>query len=185
MGNLQFPQFASSPENLNLSDAQRWYAVHTRSRHEKKVAAELLARGIKTFVPTGQEVHRWSDRSKSIEVPLFPCYAFVYATITAEVHAIVSRHPSVFRWIGCQGQPSPIHEEEIGVIQTVLRSGAPVWPHAFVKVGERVRIRGGSLDGVEGVLIGQKNGRKLVVSIEIVQRSIAISLHDYELEPVA
>jgi transcription antitermination factor NusG len=167
------------------ADVPQWYALHTRARHEKKVAAALLERGIKAFVPVGREVHRWSDRSKVVESPLFPCYAFVHATITAEMQSAVSRHPSVFRWIGCQGQPSPIAEEEMGMIQNVLRSGLPVGPHAFVKVGERVRIRGGSLDGVEGVLIGHKEGRKLLVSVELVQQSVAISLSGYELELAA
>jgi transcription antitermination factor NusG len=167
---------------VGTTDVQRWYAVHTRAKHERRVAAELQKRGIKTFVPVVPEVHRWSDRRRVVEVPLFPCYAFVCTAIVSEVQIIALRHPSVLRVIGFQGRPSPIPDEEILTIQTVLCSGVPVGPHAFVQAGERVRIRGGSLDGVEGVLIGNAVDRKLVVSVELVGQSVAVSLQNYELE---
>jgi transcription antitermination factor NusG len=178
-------QYGSSGATFKPEDVPHWYAVHTRARHEKRFAAELQERGIHTFVPVAREVHRWSDRSKVIEVPLFPCYAFIRAVLDPDVNAAVVQHPSALRWIGYQGRPSAIPEEEICAIQTVLRSGVSIGQHPFVKIGERVRIRGGSLDGVEGVLIEHKNDRKLVVSIEAVGKSVAISLHNYELERVA
>jgi transcription antitermination factor NusG len=168
-----------------LADTAHWYAIHTRAKHEKRVAAELQERGIVTFVPVSREAHRWSDRIRVLEVPLFPCYAFVSVASVAEVQATVLQHPSVLRWIGCKGRPSPIPEAEIVALQTVLRSGVPVGPHAFVNVGERVRIRGGSLDGVEGVLIEDGDERKLVVSVDLVGKSVSISLHNYDLERAA
>lgn len=179
------PGLSFANAKLNPDDVPHWYAVHTRAKHEKRFAAELQEKGIHTFVPVAREVHRWSDRSKVIIVPLFPCYAFICAVLNSDVNAAVVRHPSVLRWIGYQGHPSPIPDEEICSIQTVLKSGVPVGQHPFVKLGERVRIRGGSLDGVEGVLIGHKNDRKLVVSVEAVGQSVAISLYNYELEQVA
>lgn len=182
MQNVQLPL---SDATLTATATQHWYAIHTRAKHEKKVAAELQDRGVETFLPVSREVHRWSDRVRVLEVPLFPCYVFVSTTIIAEVQSTVLQHPSVLRWIGFQGRPSPIPEEEILAIQTVLRSGVPVGPHAFVKFGERVRIRGGSLDGVEGVLIGNGDERKLVVSVELLGQSVALSLHNYELERFA
>ena len=182
---LRDEQFGRFVAKSKAVDVPRWYAIHTRAKHEKRVAAELKDRGIDVFVPVAREVHRWTDRRKVIETPLFPCYAFVCVALVPEVQAAVTQHPSVLRWIGCQGHPSPIPEEEISAIQSALRSGIPVKPHPFVKFGERVRIRGGSLDGVEGVLIGNKDDRKLVVSIETVGRSVAISLHNYELERAA
>lgn len=166
------------------ADSKRWYAIHTRSKHEKRVGAELLEKGIQTFVPIVRETHRWSDRKKVVEIPLFPCYAFVCVTLEADVQSAALRQPGVLRWVGCQGRPTPIPEEEIVAIQTVLRSGAPVGPHTFVKFGERVRIRGGSLDGIEGVLTGTEEDRKLIVSVDIVGRSVAVSIQNYELEPV-
>ncbi len=165
---------------LKAADTQHWYAIHTRAKHEKRVAAELQERGIETFVPVSREVHRWSDRIRVLEVPLFPCYAFVSTANVAEVQPTVLQHPSVLRWIGFQGRPSPIPEEEILSLQTVLRTGVPVGPHTFLNIGERVRIRGGSLDGVEGILV--KNERKLVVSVSLVGQSVAISLQNYEME---
>ncbi len=174
----------SSVATLTTSDTPSWYAIHTRAKHEKRVAAELQERGIETFVPVSREVHRWSDRNRVLEVPLFPCYAFISAELTAKVQSTVLQHPSVLRWIGFQGRPSPIPKEEILSIQIVSRSGVPVGPHAFMNIGERVRIRGGSLDGVEGVLIKNENEHTLVVSVELVGQSVALSLHNYELERV-
>ncbi len=165
---------------LKAADTQHWYAIHTRAKHEKRVAAELQERGIETFVPVSREVHRWSDRIKVLELPLFPCYAFVSAAVISDVQATVLQHPSVLRWIGFHGLPSPIPEEEMFALKTVVRTGVPVGTHTFLNVGERVRIRGGSLDGVEGILV--ENERKLVVSVNLVGQSVAISLENYEME---
>ncbi len=164
------------------ADTQHWYAIHTRAKHEKRIAAELQKRGIETFVPVSREVHRWSDRVKVLEVPLFPCYAFVAAAVLVDVQSTVLQHPSVLRWVGFQGRPSPIPTEEIVSLQTVMHAGVPVGQHTFVNVGERVRIRGGSLDGVEGILLENEN--QLVVSVDLVGQSVAISLHNYEMERV-
>lgn len=179
---LQRMRVVSPDAMLSVADSQHWYAIHTRAKHEKRVAAELQERGIETFIPVSREVRNWSDRSKILEVPLFPCYAFVSVAITHRVQASVLQHPSVLRWVGFQGRPSPIPEEEIFAIRAVLRSGVAVGPHAFVNFGDRVRIRGGALDGVEGILIGNEDERKLIVSVEIVGKSVAISLRDYELQ---
>jgi transcription antitermination factor NusG len=168
-----------------LVSSPHWYAIHTRAKHEKRVAAELQERSIETFVPISREVHRWSDRRRVVEAPLFPCYAFVRTVMNPQAQAAVLQHSSVLRWIGFSGTPTPIPEEEICAIQAVLRSGVPVGQHTFVKFGERVRICGGSLDGVEGVLVEHNNDRKLVVSVEAVGRSIAIALHSYQVVPAA
>jgi transcription antitermination factor NusG len=182
---LQDARFPLSIATPRTTDALHWYAIHTRAKHEKRVATELREKGVETFVPVSREVHRWSDRNRVLDVPLFPCYAFVSVAINPKVQAAVSQHPSVLRWVGFQGRPSPIPEEEILAIRVLLRSGVPVGPHAFVKFGERVRIRSGSLDGVQGVLVGNDGDRKLVISIDLLGQSVAIALHDYELERAA
>jgi transcription antitermination factor NusG len=130
-------------------------------------------------------VHRWSDRNKTIDVPLFPCYAFVHAAMIHEVQGIALRQPGVLRWIAFQGRPSPIPQEEIFSIQKVLNSGMPVGPRAFLRIGERVRIRGGALDGVAGILTGNDDKRQLVVSVDLLGQSVAVSLHNYQLEVAA
>ncbi len=182
---LQNAQSPFSGATLRAESVSHWYAIHTRAKHEKRVAAELRDKGIETFVPVSREVHRWSDRSRVLDIPMFPCYVFVSAAITPTVQGTVLAHPSVLRWIGFQGRPSPIPREEIASIQTVVRSGVPVRAHAFVAVGDRVRIRGGSLDGVEGVLIGNEGERKLIVSVEMVGQSVAVLLKNYEVELAA
>lgn len=181
---LQNAQRPISDAILRAADPH-WYAIQTRAKHENRVAAELREKDIETFVPFAREVHRWSDRNRVLDVPLFPCYAFVSTVITPTVQTIVLQHPSVLRWIGFQGRPSPIRDEEIISIQAVMRSGVPVRTHAFVNFGDRVRIRGGSLDGVEGVLIGNEDERKLIVSVEMVGQSVAVSLNNYEVELVS
>jgi transcription antitermination factor NusG len=171
---------------LSAASVPQWYAVHTRAKHERRVAAELPDRGIEAFVPLTREIHRWSDRNRVLDVPLFPCYAFVSALITPSVQATVLQHPSVLRWVGFQGRPSPISESEILSVQALVNSGVPIGAHPFVKFGERVRIRGGgSLHGVEGILVGNQADRKLIVSVEILGQSVAISLENYEVEAVA
>jgi transcription antitermination factor NusG len=169
-------------ESPSLVEPQ-WYAIHTYSRHEKRIAERLWERGLEVVVPTIREVRRWSDRKKVIETPLFPCYAFIHTVISPEVQTLVLHHPSVLRWVGCQGQPLPIAAEEMANVQTLLHSELPVGPHAFLKAGQRVRIRGGALDGVEGILVSQNGSRKLVVSVELIQQSVEVSLEGYQLEP--
>jgi transcription antitermination factor NusG len=160
----------------------QWYAIHTHARHEKRIAERLQEKGLEVLVPTVREVHEWSDRKKVIEMPLFPCYALIRAVISPEVQSSVLHLPGVFRWIGCQGQPSPIPEPEVTAVRTALQSELPVEPYAFLKVGQRVRIRGGSLDGVEGILVAHQGSRKLVVSVQLLQQSMAISLDGYRVE---
>jgi transcription antitermination factor NusG len=105
--------------------------------------------------------------------------------MVAEIQTAALHHPSVLRWIGCQGHPSPIPDHELLAITTVVNSGVPVASHAFVKFGERIRIRGGSLDGVQGVLVGNDDDRRLIVSVDILGQSIAVALHNYEFEQAA
>jgi transcription antitermination factor NusG len=163
---------------------ERWYAVHTRSRHEKEVAAQLAQKGIAHFAPTMREVHRWSDRRAVVDVPLFACYTFVRAALSGGTRLAVLNTPGVLRFVGFSQGPEPIPDAEIEAIQTVLATNAPFSPTAFVKVGERVRVRGGALDGIEGVLVGRNGNRQLLVSIELIQQSITVSLSGYDLERI-
>jgi len=166
-------------------DGKRWYAVQTRAKHEKKVAADLIFRGLETYLPLIREVHRWSDRRKTLQVPLFPCYAFVQSARIEEMQTIALCHPSVLRMVGAQGRPAAIPDEEMDSIRTVIRSGIPLSPHSLAHAGERVRIRGGSLDGVKGVLVGGCEDSQLVVNVALLGQAVAVSLRNYELEAAA
>jgi len=164
-------------------DGARWYAVHTRARHEKVVAGQLQSRGIATFLPLLTEVHRWSDRRKVVQLPLFSCYAFVRLVPLPEFQAQVLHTDGVLGLVGARGAGTPIADAEVENIRTLVASKAPYTTYPFLKVGERVRIRGGSLDGIEGILLSRNGDRTLVISVEPIQRSLAIPIKDYGIEP--
>ena len=160
----------------------RWYAIHTRARHEKRVEARLLECGISTFLPVVRQVHRWSDRRKVVELPLFSCYVFVHIVPSARIRLTVLRADGVVGFVGDRGQGTPVRDAEIECVRLLLSRNVPFAAYPFLKVGQRVRIRGGSLDGVEGILAADCN-RKLVISVEVLQRSIAVTLDGYDVEP--
>ncbi len=160
----------------------QWYAVHTRPRHEKKVVSELGRGGIVTFLPLSKQIRRWSDRRKRVEFPLFPCYVFVQIAATPETRVSVLRPYGVLGFVGPQ-HGTPIPASQIEAIRTLVLNDVAITAAAYLRVGQRVRIRGGVLDGVEGIL-ATAGERRLVVSIETIQRSISVSLEGYEVEPV-
>ncbi len=164
--------------------AAHWYAVHTRAKHEKRIAAELQERGIETFLPVASQVHRWSDRRAVVEVPLFPCYVFVHMDLISTPRLTVLRTAGVFRFVGFSSGPSPIPDVQIEAVQAVLANRLPISSCGFVRVGQRVRIRGGALEGVEGLLVGHNGGRKLIISIDLIQQSMAVAVEGYDIEPV-
>lgn len=166
------------------ADEFRWYAVLSRSRHERMAATALRNMGIRTFLPLLSEVHKWSDRSKIVEVPLFPGYLFVQIPNSSEAQVGVLRTTGVVRFVGNHNGATPIPDKEIADVQSVLSHKASFSSHPFLQVGQRVRIVGGSLDGVEGILLRRDSESKLVISIELIQRSLAISVCNFDVEPV-
>jgi transcription termination/antitermination protein NusG len=178
VANLPIPR---STENPN------WYAIYTRSRFEKKVTDLLQEKQIFTFLPLLQQMHRWSDRWSRVEVPAFSCYTFVRIVAGADVRVQVLRTPGVLGFVGGMGREglgTSIPEEQIENLRTVFREKIPCTVHPFVNVGRRVRIRGGALDGVEGILVGQNQDESLVVSVGLLGRSLSIRAEGYNVEPI-
>jgi transcription antitermination factor NusG len=132
-----------------------WYAVHIYPQNEKRVATELQLRGITTFLPLREERHRWSDRTKVVQVPLFPCYAFVYIVPSPELRSTVQQTHRVIRLLSSGDDPVPVPDSEIESMKTLLAGKVTVSPYAFLQAGQKVRVRGGCLDGLEGILVGQ------------------------------
>jgi len=161
-----------------------WYAILSRSRHEKVAATALTNAGILSFLPLVKEVHRWSDRRKLVEVPLFPGYVFVQIPYSAEAQLGVLKASGVVHFVGNRQGPVPIPDREIAAVHAVLEQKVECSPYPFLQVGRRVRIRGGSLDGIEGILVGRDSASKLVISIELIQRSLAVSVYNFDVEPV-
>jgi transcription antitermination factor NusG len=169
---------AGTLENRN------WYAVQTRARHEKIVEQRLLERGMTTFLPLVTEVHRWSDRKKTVQVPLFNCYMFAKLTPTNVDRLQVLRVDGVLGLVGARCEGTPIPEDQIEAVRTLVEERTPWSPHPFLKIGQRVRVRGGALDGLEGILVSRNGGRALVISVDAIQRSLAVSVEGYDVEAV-
>jgi transcription antitermination factor NusG len=166
------------------SDDARWYAVRTRSRHEKIVTDQLQGRNVITFLPLVTQVHRWSDRRKTVQVPLFPGYTFVRVVPSAEQYVRVLRVYGVSSFVGVRGHGTPIPDKQIADIQALLTSNAAYSICPLLRVGQRVRIRGGCLDGVEGLLTARNGECNLVISVEPMQRSLAINIQGYDVEAI-
>jgi transcription antitermination factor NusG len=167
--------------HLPLPDNPLWHAIQTRYRFEKKVTAHLQRKGIETFLPTYEEVHRWSDREKRVDTPLFSGYTFARLDPVSWSRMDLVRTVGVIGLIGFAGQIIPIPTQQIENLQRLLSQKVPCALHSFLKIGQRVRIRGGCLDGLEGILdeCGEKS---LVISVDSIQRSVALRIEGYELE---
>jgi len=170
--------------NVTLAVEPEWYAVHTRFQHEKSVVSHLQREGITTFLPLVTEVHRWSDRRKLVGLPLFSCYAFVRISLVPEVWYKVMKTSGVLGFAGARREGIPIPEDQIESIRRTVVSSMPYTVCPFLKVGQRVRIRGGALDGIAGILIARNGDRMLVISVEPIQRSLAVRIGDYQVEAV-
>lgn len=163
---------------------ESWYAVQTRARHEKIVADRLREQSLTIFLPLVRELHCWSDRRKVVERPLFSCYVFVRTAPSSEQRLRVCRIEGVFRIVGVRGQGIPIPDEQVEAVRRLVAQQLPWTDHPFLKVGQRVRIRGGSLDGVKGVLLSRNQDRTLIISIDALQRSLAVRIEGYDVEPL-
>lgn len=177
-------EFSSVLSAQQGAETMRWYALHTRARHEKMVEHRLRECGMETYLPTVREVHHWSDRKKKVETPLFSCYVFVRCALTPQDRNQVYRIGSVLGFVGGGGAGMAIPEDQIESVRTLLSQTAPWRSHPFVKAGQRVRIRGGALDGVEGVFVSENGDHSLVVSVDVIQRSLAVRIDGYDVEPV-
>jgi transcription antitermination factor NusG len=180
MGSYQTVQCGAA----SLQEQSAWYALHIRAKHEKRVAAELVRRGVNVFLPLVTEVHKWSDRNMKVEIPLFSCYAFVNLDSSPEARVSVLRAPGVLALVGGNSEGAVIPDHEIESIRALLTKKLPFAAHSFLNVGQRVRIRGGALDGIEGILTRCASGSRLVLSVQTIQRSLSISVEGYQVEVV-
>lgn len=164
--------------------AENWFALQVRPRHEKKIGAELREREIRVFVPLFSSYHQWSDRHRLIETPLFPGYVFVRIAKASIARIDVLRVRGVCGFVGVRGAGETIPDSQIDALHRILGHGIPFDSHPFVGIGQKVRIRGGSLDGLEGILEAKNGDQSLIVSIELIQRSMAVRIAGYRVVPV-
>lgn len=158
----------------------RWYALYTCANHEKKAAKEISRRGIESFLPVYKTTRRWSDRRVQIEMPLFPGYVFVHLALCDRLKALLV--PGVVRLVGFGGLPTALPDEQMETLRAGL-DGVRAQPHPLLTVGKRVRIKRGPLAGMHGILLRRKGKFRLVISISVIQRAMAVDVDFVDVEP--
>jgi len=162
------------PGSAEAMSAPNWYAIYTRHQHEKAIAAILASKGFQTLLPVYQAARRWKDRTKQLSLPLFPCYVFLQGELVRRLDVLMT--PGVHSFVTIAGHPAVIPPEEINAVRRVVESGWQVEPHPFLKSGDWVRVIGGPLEGIEGVLTRKKNRTRLVLSVELLEKSAAVEV---------
>jgi transcriptional antiterminator NusG len=158
-----------------------WFALHVRTRHEAGVATHLQGMGYEDFLPTYKTRTRWSDRTKEADAPLFPGYLF--CRFDPQNRLPILKTPGVIQVVGYSRQPIPVEETEIEAIQALVASGIPSQPWPYLEVGEKVRIESGPLRGRDGVLVEFKGSQRLILSVALLQRSVAVEIEAALVKP--
>jgi len=155
-----------------MSDS--WYALQVRPRFENTVEAQLCGKGYEVFLPTYVTKRRWSDRVKSIVKPLFPGYVFCRFNVGNRLPILIT--PGVNSMVGIGKTPAPVDPEEIFAIRSVIESGATSFPCEYIRDGELVQIESGPLEGLVGIVQRTKNSDRLIVSLTLLMRSVAVEI---------
>lgn len=164
---------------LAESSAAHWYALYTAPRHEKQVAAQINRQGIACFLPLYRSIRRWKDRRKELPLVLFPGYVFVKMALQTRIRVL--QLPGAVRLVTFNGQPAALPDQEIENLRSRLASGN-IEPHPYLTAGRRVRVRSGPLQGLEGIILRTKERCRIVLSIHLIMRSIAVEVDDGDLE---
>jgi transcription antitermination factor NusG len=159
-----------------------WFALHVKSRSEKIVATIARNKGFDEFLPLYQSRRRWSDRFKSVELPLFPGY--VFCRLNPEFRLPLLTIPGVVSFVGIGRVPSAIDATEIAAIRAAIGSGLQAEPHPFLAVGQRVRLAEGPLAGLEGFLVEVRKQQRIAVSVSLLKRSVAVEIDRHWVRPL-
>lgn len=162
----------------------RWYALHTRSHFEARVAGELHSKGLHTYLPAIEEIHQWKDRKKKLQVPLFPGYVFVQFPDIPKIKLTVLQTAGVVRILGHGNVIEYVPDEQIIAVHGLLAAKLPCSVHPFLKQGDWVRMRRGVLQGLEGFLVRVKNRSRLVISIPVLLQSVSAEVDARDAEPI-
>jgi transcription antitermination factor NusG len=173
--------FLSPTTVLGKEEGRKWYAIYTRSRHEKVVYELLNDKGIETFLPLRVVLSHWKDRKKKIESPLFPGYLFTRINISDDFTKVVTSK-GVVKVLGTNGTPVPIPDEEVDSVRTLLKSGLRYDPYPYLKSGMKVVVINGLLQGIIGKIIERLGKYKLLISIELIKRSISVEIDVKDVE---
>jgi transcription antitermination factor NusG len=164
-----------------LPGSAQWYAAYTCVRHEKLVGRQLDERRIEHFLPLYRSVRQWKDRRKEIDLPLFPGYVFVRVAVQERLRVL--QLPGVVRFVSFNGAPAILPGQDIETLRSGLARHIYAEPHPYLRVGRRVRVVRGPLMGVEGIVFRKKDRLRIVISIDVIMRSIAVELDAADLKP--
>jgi transcription antitermination factor NusG len=182
--NMPETPMSTAPANLPEDGAGlNWYALYTCPRHEKCVAHQIEQRSISCFLPLYRSVRRWKDRRKELELALFPGYVFVRLALQDRFRVL--QLPSVVRLVSFNGQPAVLPEAEIDRLRQRLARGSCIEPHPYLRVGRRVRVCAGPMQGLEGIIVRRKERCRVVFSLDLIMRSVAVEVDEGDVEPVA
>ncbi len=172
--------FANAPADPQTTLS--WFAVHVRSKYEQKVLDALQQKGYECLLPVYREQRKWSDRTKVVELPIFPGY--VFSRFDVGVRLPILTTPGVIGVAGVGKVPQPIDPQEIGHIQRVSASGQPAQPWPFLKMGQRVQITAGPLAGVEGLLVQKRGESRVVLSVSLLEKSMSVQVESDAIRPI-
>ncbi len=174
------PQEANLGVNLEAARGENWYALYTYPRHEKQVAEQIQRRRFQCLVPVYKSVRRWKDRQKELEMVLFPGYVFVQMALEKRLQVLQVR--GIVHLVSFNGQPAIVPAREIDALQRRLLDGVKFEPHPYLKIGRRVRVRRGPMEGLEGIVVRRKDRCRIVFSIDLIMRSVAVEIEESDLE---
>jgi len=171
------PTFPEEPLRV-----EHWYAVSVRPRYERLASRHLEQRGVNYLLPIYRSMRRWKDRRKELEMALFPGYVFV--NIDARDRLGVLMVPGVLRFVTFQGQPAAVADSDIRALESSMSAGLGAKPHPYLREGRRVQVKRGPLAGVEGIVIRRKERFRLVLSIDLIMRSVVVEVDESDVEPL-
>jgi len=161
----------------------RWYAAYACANHEKRVAEQLAQRSVEYFLPLYESVRCWKDRRVRLQLPLFAGYVFVRIALQHRLQVL--QIPSVVRLVGFNSLPTALPDDEMEALRNALAQQLRAGPHPYLTVGRRVRIKSGPLCGLEGILVRRGGKRRVVLSVDLISRSIVVDIDSADLEPLA
>jgi transcription antitermination factor NusG len=160
-----------------------WFALQVRSRWEGTTAGLLQGKGLETLLPTYTTKRKWSDRFKVVESPLFPGYVFCRFDVHNRLPVLIT--PGVICVVGRGKTPIAVDDAEILSVQTAIRSGVHIEPWPYVQIGERVRVKDDVLDGMEGILTSFKGSHRVIISVSLLRRSVALEIDRSRITPLS
>ena len=173
------PVISSAPDMAQA----KWYAAYTWSHHEKSVARQLDERRIESFVPLYRSVRRWKDRRKELQLALFPSYVFVRIDMKQRVSVL--QVPGVVSFVSFGGLPAPLPDCAMENLRNGLNQQACAQPHPYMAAGRRVQIVNGPFCGIEGILVRRKEKLRVILSIALIKRAVAIEVDESDIAPIS